>query len=363
VSEPPLVLLCGRDLFLVRPPPAPVERLRLPLPHDPPALAPALLALSRGQAPPGIAAFLRRDLLPRLGPRARVGDLAARALAEAAGAKVEGAGERETARARERLPPDAWEIDREVELTLAEEAVRERLASPEETIITLSREGDRLERLLRKEQEAFSALGANAAPGTAVSAYASTAQDQLAALEQRRRDLQRALEEATIRLLPNASGVVGPRTAARLLAEAGGPETLLRWDASRLQLAGARRRRPGSPGPRHGVLYGAEGMDRVHPSRRGNLARSLASWVTVALRADLLTQGSVGAELAERRERRIVALSSRSSGRSSSALRQAPRSRSGHGPRAEERPDLSPRPARPRREFVPARHLRRGRRR
>ncbi len=311
MSPVPLLVVVGRDLLVQTPGEREPRRFRLSPggAHEGAELASALLALSRGEPPSrglgNIAGVLSG--LPQ-GP-VRVGDRAARALAEALGLKVEEAPSRGVAAFRESLPPLSWEPDREMLLALAEQALTERLASPEEVVITLSREGDRLDRLVRKESEALRALSATAGAETPVAEYASRAHEHLSALEARRKELERALEETVLLSLPNTSAILGPRTAGRLLSQAGSTSTLLRLGASRIQVIGARRRRPGSPGPRHGVLFGAEGMDRVPPSRRGALARSLASWAVVAVRADLLTHGSVGVALVERREQRIVALS------------------------------------------------------
>jgi RNA processing factor Prp31 len=70
---------------------------------------------------------------------------------------------------------------------------------------------------------------------------------------------------------------------------------------------GARRRSTGH-GPRYGLIYLAEGMERVPPSRRGAFARSLASLATVALRADLLTHRTITESLLKKRETRISEL-------------------------------------------------------
>jgi RNA processing factor Prp31 len=125
------------------------------------------------------------------------------------------------------------------------------------------------------------------------------------ALRLRRQELGHLLELETRRFLPNTSALVGARTAARLLALAGSPAALARAPSSRLQRLGSRPRGGPQAGPKYGVLYRAEGMDRVPPARRGALARSLASMLGPALRADLITGGALGSQLADRRERRI----------------------------------------------------------
>lgn len=373
LAASPLLFLVSRDLYVLHPGEDVPRRLRLSPEggHEGRELLLPLLALLRGEAPrSGLGNVVGPLSALRDGGPVQVADPGARAIAEALGLRVLEARSRVVAEARERLPPEVWEPDRELLLSAAEVGLEERLSSPEEVIITLSREGDRLERLLRKENEALGALSAAAGKETPVAEYAAHAGEHVRSLEVRYRELTQALEEATLRKLPNASAVIGPRTAARLLSLAGSPTALLHLNASRVQVLGARRRKPGSPGPRHGVLYSAEGMDRVPPSRRGALARSLASWTVVALRADLLTEGSVGAELAERRERRLESLShgravSRAPRPEPEPRRTAaePRARpSGRGERFERRPPREERgPPRPPGREPPSRWQRRGR--
>jgi hypothetical protein len=311
MGSSPLLFAAREYLWLQTDPGSPPRRIALPWSRevDPQAAARAWRALLDGRPWKGGLAGISAELPGPSEAGLRVGDAAARAVVESLGRPAVDAPTREVAEARRQLPPEVWRPDRERLLAFAEESLRTLLSSPAEIIITLSREEDRFERLIRREREALTALEAGSSPDTVVALYAKGSEAHLAALEERRRGLDRAVEEATLRLLPNTSAVVGPRTAARLLAIAGSPRALLRLNASQVQIAGAGRRKPGSPGPRHGVLYRAEGMDRVRPDRRGALARSLASWTTVALRADLLTQGSVGSELARRRAARVETLS------------------------------------------------------
>lgn len=311
MSEKALLVVVGRQAFLcpedrhAQGVPVPVPLLQGP---DEARTAQALLGLLNGtRSSPGSLQALAAQL-PEGSGAIRVGDRAARTLVESLGRRAEEAPARLVAAARERLLPRGSPPERELLLAVAREALEERLASPEEVVISLAREAERLDRLVRREKEALGALAAGSTRGTAVSAYVARTDSYVGIVEERRRELDRALEQAILRILPNTSAVVGARTAGRLLALAGSPVNLLRMPASRIQILGARRRRPGSPGPRHGSIYGAEGMERVPPGRRGALARSMASWAAIALRADLLTHGSVGLALVERRERRIAAL-------------------------------------------------------
>lgn len=308
----PALLLAARDYLWICPDKTSApKRVALPWSHERDAVLAtrSWLALLAGRLPAGGLSGIAGELPGSPIEPVRVGDAVARAVVETLGRKAIEAPAREVAAARLRLPAEVWRPDREKLLAYSDECLKALLSSPGEVVISLSREGDRLDRLLQKEKESLGALAAGTGPDTLVASYAKRSEGHVAVLEERRRALDHAIEEAVTRLLPNTSAVVGARTAARLLAHTGSPRALLHLNASQLQIAGAGRRKPGSPTPRHGVLYHAEGMDRVPFDRRGALARSMASWAVVAVRADLLTQGSVGAELAERRERRIQALS------------------------------------------------------
>jgi hypothetical protein len=199
-------------------------------------------------------------------------------------------------------------LPRGMRLALTQRQVARRLSSPEEQLILLSKELDRLERLREREGSAQAHLAPWGGDTTPLGAYLKEAGPAVTQLEQRSDELGRLVDLEARRLLPNASALVGPRTAARLLAAAGGQTALLRLTASRLQRLGARPRGGPDHGPKHGVLYRAEGMGRVPASRRGALARTLASLLGPALRADLMTGGSLGPAWLERRERRVGTL-------------------------------------------------------
>ncbi len=196
-------------------------------------------------------------------------------------------------------------ISRNVGLDMARERLARELSSPPEVVITLSRERDRVERWMGREEEVLEALRLSGSPDGVVARYRELSLQTLDALRARRERLDRALLLETTRILPNLTALLGARTAARLLAHSSSLDGLSRLGASRIQLLGAKRRPPGGNGPRHGLLYNAEGMDRVPPSRRGALARTLGSLAAPAIRADLLTHGSLGTFLVARREARI----------------------------------------------------------
>ncbi len=120
--------------------------------------------------------------------------------------------------------------------------------------------------------------------------------------------LRETLESEAHRLVPNLSAVVGPRTAARLVALAGGVGALARMPSARIQLLGSRRRPSPERGPRFGILYRADRLADVPIGRRGAYARSLAALAAIAVRADASTHRDISAGLVARRDRRVEAL-------------------------------------------------------
>jgi hypothetical protein len=199
-------------------------------------------------------------------------------------------------------------------LTVATIDLRETLASGEEQVMALSRECDRLERLLRREDELTGYLRLSSVPGTPIEHYLGGADAATEAMRKRFVLAEKHLSVEVAKLLPNTSKLLGTRTAARLLVSYPSIPLLSRISASRIQLVGARRRSVGH-GPRYGLIYLAEGMDRVPPSRRGALARTLASLATVALRADLMTHSDVSVSLTRKKEERITELCKSKGGR------------------------------------------------
>jgi hypothetical protein len=228
------------------------------------------------------------------------------ALGSALGAGFEGriAG-LELRRAREQ----GWRTDpaeRAFVLALARRRLEIALTSPEETLIALAREEERVERVLRREVNAEESWPAESPPS--LRGYAQAVQQVRQRLREHHDFLVRLLENEARRDAPNLSAVVGPKTAARLVAAAGGKAALARLSASRLQLLGARRRLGPGRNPRFGHLFAADGMSLVPPARAGAYARTLAALAVVAARADALTGRAIAEALVRRRTRRVDAL-------------------------------------------------------
>jgi hypothetical protein len=184
-----------------------------------------------------------------------------------------------------------------------------RLSSPEETLVALAREEERVERATRREEGAHEQWVSG--DSATLRQYSEAWTGLRAAFAEHHAHLRRRLEERARDLAPNLSAVVGGRVAGRLVAAAGGLSALGRLSAPRLQLLGARRRPTRGRGPRYGLLYRAERMEEVPAGRRGAYARSLAALAVVAARADASTRRDLSGLLVGRRDRRVERLRAR----------------------------------------------------
>jgi nucleolar protein 56 len=128
-------------------------------------------------------------------------------------------------------------------------------------------------------------------------------------------ELRASIERTAPEVAPNLSALAGPVLAARLVALAGGLETLARKPSGTLQVLGAEEAlfahlRGRAPSPKHGVIYTHEAVRNTHPDDRGSAARALAGKLTIAARADHYT-GERRTELDEQLRERIATIRSR----------------------------------------------------
>jgi hypothetical protein len=210
---------------------------------------------------------------------------------------------------RSRLPEAEPRDERRLLLTVARDALDRALRTPEEILITLTREEERVGRAVGREARAAESF--LTVPGSTLSEYVRQWTNVRASQNEHHEKLQERLRVEARSVVPNLSAVVGERTAARLVSAAGGVAALARMRAGRIQLLGTRRRPSPDRGPRYGILYRADGMGEVPAGRRGAYARSLGAIAAIAVRADATTHRSISVALVARRDRRIAQLRSR----------------------------------------------------
>jgi nucleolar protein 56 len=109
---------------------------------------------------------------------------------------------------------------------------------------------------------------------------------------------------------PNITELVGPLLGARLLSLAGSLETLAKLPASTIQVLGAekalfRALRTGGKPPKHGVIFQYPEIHKAPRWQRGKIARSLATKLAIAAKADYFTGRFIADKLKKTLEERI----------------------------------------------------------
>ncbi|MDZ7850581.1 MAG: NOP5/NOP56 family protein [Halodesulfurarchaeum sp.] len=117
--------------------------------------------------------------------------------------------------------------------------------------------------------------------------FAETVRD----VHRRREHLRSFVAEQTPLLAPNLSMLAGPELAARLIALAGGLETLAKKPSGTVQVLGAEdalfaHLEGHAPSPKHGIIFTHEYVRGTRPEKRGSAARALAGKLSIAARID-----------------------------------------------------------------------------
>ncbi|EMA47919.1 NOP5/NOP56 family protein [Halococcus saccharolyticus] len=199
---------------------------------------------------------------------------------------------------------------REATIATARDAAAERERADDRQVIHAVRAMDDTERMANELAERVAEWAASRTEdaGTGIEhcrelvdrrgENAEPADDRVAAIAERVVDLDEeaaeleAYVERTVRsVAPNLAALAGPTLAARLLALAGGLESLARTSSSTMQVLGAEdalfaHLRGSAPSPKHGVIYTHEYVRHTHPDERGSAARALAGKLTIAARVD-----------------------------------------------------------------------------
>ncbi|WP_096591933.1 NOP5/NOP56 family protein [Halorubrum ezzemoulense] len=112
-----------------------------------------------------------------------------------------------------------------------------------------------------------------------------------AELDDERAELAETIGRTAPAVAPNLSEMAGPELAARLIALAGGLESLAKKPSGTVQVLGAEdalfaHLSGRAPSPKHGITYTHEYVRGTRPADRGSAARALAGKLTLAARAD-----------------------------------------------------------------------------
>lgn len=127
---------------------------------------------------------------------------------------------------------------------------------------------------------------------------ASPAEDRAISLAKRvadladeRDDLRTFVETQTPSIAPNLAEMAGPVLAARLIALAGGLETLAKKPSGTVQVLGAEdalfaHLSGRAPSPKHGAIFTHDYVRTIRPEDRGSAARAFAGKLSIAARID-----------------------------------------------------------------------------
>ncbi|MEM2757395.1 MAG: C/D box methylation guide ribonucleoprotein complex aNOP56 subunit [Sulfolobales archaeon] len=129
-------------------------------------------------------------------------------------------------------------------------------------------------------------------------------------LDRLRDELTSYLSSVMKEVAPNTTELVGPLLGARLLSLTGSLETLAKLPASTIQVLGAekalfRALRTGGKPPKHGVIFQYPEIHKAPRWQRGKIARSLATKLAIAVKADYFTGRFIADKLKADLEERI----------------------------------------------------------
>jgi len=125
-------------------------------------------------------------------------------------------------------------------------------------------------------------------------------------LEEAQRYIKRSMEAVA----PNLTALAGPNVGARLIALAGSLERLSRLPASTVQMLGAEKalfrflKHKGLP-PKHGIIFMLPLIHSAPYWQRGNIARTLASKISLAVKVDYHSGRDISEDLLEQVDRQV----------------------------------------------------------
>jgi nucleolar protein 56 len=125
---------------------------------------------------------------------------------------------------------------------------------------------------------------------------------RLLSLYDYRPEVEAYLASTATEVAPNLSEVAGPVLAAKLIEKAGSLKKLAMMPSGTIQLLGAekalfRSKKTGSKPPKHGLIFQHPYVHSKPRKLRGRSARTLASKLALAARADVFSGNPIGAEL------------------------------------------------------------------
>ncbi len=152
-------------------------------------------------------------------------------------------------------------------------------------------------------------------PETPVEKQVVSLAERVADLADERDDLRSFVERQAPAVAPNLATLADPVLAARLIALAGGLESLAKMPGGTVQVLGAENAlfahlRGHASSPKHGIIYTHEAVRSAPHDQRGSAARTLSGKLVIAARIDHYS-GEPNPELKEELDRRMETIHSR----------------------------------------------------
>ncbi|GKZ13345.1 NOP5/NOP56 family protein [Haladaptatus sp. T7] len=152
-------------------------------------------------------------------------------------------------------------------------------------------------------------------PETPVEERVVSLAERVADLADERDTLRSFVERQAPAVAPNLATLADPVLAARLIALAGGLESLAKMPGGTVQVLGAENAlfahlRGHASSPKHGIIYTHEAVRAAPPDQRGSAARTLSGKLVIAARIDHYS-GEHNPELKAELDRRMDAIQSR----------------------------------------------------
>lgn len=125
-----------------------------------------------------------------------------------------------------------------------------------------------------------------------------------------RKNLVDYIKEEMKEFAPNLSNIAGGVLGAKLISLAGGLKKLATKPSGTIQVLGAekalfRHLREGSEPPKHGIIFEHPYIRNTHWSKRGKIARALASKIAIAARIDYFSKEEKHEPLQKELEERV----------------------------------------------------------
>ncbi len=126
--------------------------------------------------------------------------------------------------------------------------------------------------------------------------------------------LDKYIDEAAKRVMPNVTFLTESKIAAELLSKAGSMEKLANMPASTIQLLGAEKAlfkhiKFGSKPPKYGVLFKFPIINNARGDLRGRIARAYAAKIAIALKADHYSKNFIAEKLKEKLDETVKKIS------------------------------------------------------